>query len=94
MKLYTLLLACALPQSPASEGSRAATALDAQLEAGQHARQARNELEALEEVLTQDGLSESDLRAIRQRLEAAKDEAAQTEAALGRAEAGLGPAGE
>lgn len=88
-----LLLSCALPQNPASQGSSAQLALDEQLEAGQHAQQARLELEALEEVLTQDGLSESDLVELRLRLEAAKTEVAHAGEALERSEAKMSPEG-
>lgn len=94
MNFYTLLLSCALPQDPSAPGSAAEGALNAQFEAGEHARTARNELEALEEVLTQDGLSEADLLDIRARLEAAKVARAEAELALDKAEAALGTSNE
>ncbi len=90
MIVYPLLLACALAQDSPKTGSPAVDAMDAQLEAREHAKAARLELEALEEVLTQEELSAGDLGVIRVRLEAAKAEAAQAEAALERTETRLG----
>lgn len=89
MILYPLLLSCALAQDSPSPGSPAQTALNAQLKAGEHAHAARMELEALEEVLTQDGVREEDLHVIRARLEAAKVESAKAEQALDDAEGAL-----
>lgn len=91
MIVYPLLLACALAQDSPTSGSAAQAALDAQLEAGKHAHDTRMELEALEEILTQDGLNGQDLSGIRARLEAAKVESAKAEQALDAAEAALGP---
>ncbi len=89
MILYPLLLSCALAQDPPAPGSPAQIALDAQLKAGKHAHAARMELEALEEVLTQDGVSAEELHVIRARLEAAKAESAKAEQALEDAEGAL-----
>jgi hypothetical protein len=89
MIVYPLLLACALAQDSPKAGSPAADAMNTQLEAGEHAKAARLELEALEEVLTQEELSAQDLGTIRARLESAKVEAAEAEAALDETETAL-----
>ena len=89
MIVYPFLLSCALAQDSPSPGSPAQTALDAQLKAGEHAHAARMDLEALEEVLTHDGVSEEDLHVIRARLEASKVEYARAEQALDDAEGAL-----
>jgi hypothetical protein len=89
MIVYPFLLSCALAQDSPSPGSPAQAALDAQLKAGEHAHFARMELEVLEEVLTQDGVSEEDLHVIRARLEAAKLECAKADQALDDAEGAL-----
>lgn len=88
--MWWLWLACIQEGGPSRPESANAQALQAQVQAGEHARAVTEEMEAMEALLLKEELTAQELEALRGHLEAAKAEAAAARESVDAAEAALG----